>query len=630
MFVLNMELARIRIQNFRSYEDSRWVEIENKTLLVGENNAGKSNLLRALKLLFDVGSRSDHDIKDSYRHDKEDIVIDAVFENLEDSEEEALEEYVIDNEFHLRAEFPFGEDGSAQSKRLIVQEECPKNEDLDPSRLEDTDADKVVDIYRKHRETLKQYQTDAWDGEYKKYIIPTVEQYLEDGDPDLIKRSRSDPQGLTKILKEHLPDFRYFEANRDIESETKTTTTALLGQLLRAAIEETPEEEKQNVRESLTGVHEKLNQEDKFDEIEQLEDRLKSKLSEQIPLNSLSIKIQVPELQEILTNVEIEIDDGVTTGLMDMGAGLHTAFILSCLRELTEINDQSSNIIFALEEPENDLHPHAQRQLRDTLSKLTDQNYQVVMSTHSAHLVSPDDIFDVRRVEKRENASRVHMIKELNVGDKQIEKLKRRIDATNNELFFSKTVLLGEGPTEDWVLPVFNSLYDSKQTNIYAFDRLGVSLLTTTGKTGMKPYLRITNAFNIPTVALIDDDSNKDDGHEGLREELKEMTTELVELPNDIEAELFRAVSFDEFCDVMDSVASDYDKSPDALEIQARNTGKSPEKIMKRQFEDQNDVPKPLFGKTLANKINSNELPDELIELMKTCRRTATSPRAEL
>lgn len=627
-----MNLSRLRIQNFRSYKNSGWIEIDDKTILVGENNAGKSNLLRALNLLFDTSSKSRHNIEDSHQNNdensRESIIIEAVFDVTEE-ENEALGEYVTDDEFRLRAKFPFGEDGSAQSKRLIVQQEVPKNEDLDPNRLEDTDADKVVEIYQEHRETLKEYQVDNWDGEYKKYIIPTVERYLEEGNPELVQQDRTDPKGLRKKLDEHLPEFQYFEANRDIESETRTTTTALLGQLLSIAIEETAEQEKQGVRDSLTEVREKLNEEQKFDEIEDLEERLRSKLNDQIPLNSLSINIQVPELQEILSNVKIEVDDGVTTGLMDMGAGLHTVFILSCLRELTEMDENSSNVVFALEEPENDLHPHAQRQLHDTINKLTDQNYQVIMSTHSAHLVSPEDIFHVRRVEKRKNASKVHMAGELDLGEKQIEKLKRQIDATNNELFFSKAVLLSEGPTEEWVLPLSNILYDNIKTDIYAFDRLGVSLLTTGGKSGMKPLLRITNAFNIPSVALIDDDSEKDEGHESLREELEQMATVLKQWPNDIETELFRSVSFNEFCDVMSTVAPDYEKSPSELKKGVDNGDEPPEVIMRHQFEN-HDFSKPLFGKLVSEKISSEDLPKEVVDLMKTCRQTATASKTEL
>ena len=41
---------RFRIQNFRSVNDSGWIELDSVTALIGRNDSGKSNLLRALSL----------------------------------------------------------------------------------------------------------------------------------------------------------------------------------------------------------------------------------------------------------------------------------------------------------------------------------------------------------------------------------------------------------------------------------------------------------------------------------------------------------------------------------------------------------------------------------------------------
>ena len=43
-----MRLSRFRVTNFRSINDSGWIDCENVTTLVGVNEAGKSNLILAL------------------------------------------------------------------------------------------------------------------------------------------------------------------------------------------------------------------------------------------------------------------------------------------------------------------------------------------------------------------------------------------------------------------------------------------------------------------------------------------------------------------------------------------------------------------------------------------------------
>ena len=50
-----MRLRRISIRNFRNLRDVT-VTATNPTVIIGENNAGKSNFLYALRLLFDVNA----------------------------------------------------------------------------------------------------------------------------------------------------------------------------------------------------------------------------------------------------------------------------------------------------------------------------------------------------------------------------------------------------------------------------------------------------------------------------------------------------------------------------------------------------------------------------------------------
>ena len=46
-----MKLQRFRISNYRSVKDSGWVDATQRTILVGRNESGKSNLLLALATL---------------------------------------------------------------------------------------------------------------------------------------------------------------------------------------------------------------------------------------------------------------------------------------------------------------------------------------------------------------------------------------------------------------------------------------------------------------------------------------------------------------------------------------------------------------------------------------------------
>ncbi|MFP3209670.1 MAG: AAA family ATPase [Nitrososphaeria archaeon] len=46
-----LQISRLRIRNLLTYEDSGWIELGRRTLIVGPNGSGKTNIIRALRLL---------------------------------------------------------------------------------------------------------------------------------------------------------------------------------------------------------------------------------------------------------------------------------------------------------------------------------------------------------------------------------------------------------------------------------------------------------------------------------------------------------------------------------------------------------------------------------------------------
>lgn len=56
-----MRLEKVRIKGFRNFDDTE-VIFQKKTLIIGANDVGKSNLLYALRILFDK-TISEHDLE---------------------------------------------------------------------------------------------------------------------------------------------------------------------------------------------------------------------------------------------------------------------------------------------------------------------------------------------------------------------------------------------------------------------------------------------------------------------------------------------------------------------------------------------------------------------------------------
>lgn len=56
-----MKIEKVHIKGFRNFEDEEIV-FQPKTLIIGANDVGKTNLLYALRILFDK-SISEHDLE---------------------------------------------------------------------------------------------------------------------------------------------------------------------------------------------------------------------------------------------------------------------------------------------------------------------------------------------------------------------------------------------------------------------------------------------------------------------------------------------------------------------------------------------------------------------------------------
>jgi hypothetical protein len=89
---------------------------------------------------------------------------------------------------------------------------------------------------------------------------------------------------------------------------------------------------------------------------------------------------------------------------------------------------------------------------------------------------------------------------------------------TRNEGFFARKVVLVEGPTEEYSLPIYSAALE------YNMDKGGVSVIATGGKGQMDRLLRVFNEFQVPCYVAFDADKSKTDA-EGRR-----VNKELLEL----------------------------------------------------------------------------------------------------
>ena len=154
--------------------------------------------------------------------------------------------------------------------------------------------------------------------------------------------------------------------------------------------------------------------------------------------------------------------------------------------------------VVAVEEPENSLSPHYLGRIVNALSEMTsDGDAQALIATHAPSMlrrVAPERIRYLRLTPKR--TSRVTHIKLPDV-DAEAHKFVREAVQAFPEVYFSRLVVLGEGDSEEIVLP---RLLQVKGVPV---DESAVTIAPLGGR-HVNHFWRLLSALRIPYLTLLD------------------------------------------------------------------------------------------------------------------------------
>ena len=366
-------------------------------------------------------------------------------------------------------------------------------------------------------------------------MIGALQQY-ESEHPDDCELIPSEDQfyGFSKgtnRLNKHI-QWVYVPAVKDASSEQVEARNSALGKLLSRTVRSQTNFD-QSVKKLRVGTQEQYQQlldgnQHVLDDISQ---SLQTRLSE---WSHPDARVRLQWKQDPDKSVRVEepwahilAGEGNFEGeLARFGHGLQRSYLLALLQELSGTDaDESPTLILACEEPELYQHPPQARHLASVLSKLSQGNSQVIVSTHSPWFVSGEGFEDVRMVRKEDDnpASLVsHMsFKEIANAIAQakgepptkpegaLAKIHQALQTALNEMFFTRRLILVEG-LEDvaYLQAYFNLLHLSEE-----FRRLGCHIVPANGKSELLRLLVLSNHMKIPTYLIFDSDADKQNAY---------------------------------------------------------------------------------------------------------------------
>lgn len=328
-----MKLADFSVVNYRSITTARKIKTNNMTVLVGKNNEGKSNILRALRLAMDIMK--------IYCRDPRELPM-------------AVRSYLKRN-YSWEKDYP-----------MSLQERNPNGFSA---------IDLNFELDERDIATIREMTGIRLSG----FVPVRVSTNGLTAKVDIPKRGTA--AFSNAINKKKIIEYVCFKIDFNFIPAVRTERDAL------RVIESLVEKE-------LTTLDGNAEYIAAFEKIEQLQQEVLDEIASQIvePLQEFlpsvrNIRIHIQNENRriaLRSNTEIIVDDGTPTPIQQKGDGIKSLTALAMLNILGSADRVS---VIAIEEPESHLHPESARQLYETIMTLS-ESHQVVLTTHSPLFVN--------------------------------------------------------------------------------------------------------------------------------------------------------------------------------------------------------------------------------------------------
>lgn len=502
-----MKLRYLGIRRYRCLREFS-LDVDDFLVILGHNNAGKSTLLQALSLLLSSSVRGIDENAFFRREIGAPIILTSEFGQLAPWELEVLGPWIVDDVLCLRKEYSLEVSGRIAvtycARVQVPTEEWLKDDFEDYSKRDVVSKLPLAPFLPSGGKISR----DAYKAATSKYKA---------ANPDRIEYRVEwvrNPTGFKAALERSLPEIHLLPALRDVTDETRPSSTTLLGKLTSAMADRVVQANSaayDRLQHSLEQIRQVVAGPDgnKMDEIRELQARIESVLAAWDV--KLDLQIDVPDIQRLfLSGISLSVDDGVPTSIEEKGHGLQRSLLFSLIRlwadygrqnEASALSSNRRSLIFAFEEPELYLHPQMCRAVYDDL-KVVSASEQVILCTHSSHFVNMEDyrhLVIIRR--DREGSRSYRAAQDLFEGEserKQRFNMIAHFNPDRSEVFFARKVALVEGQSEKAALPVI-------ARRLEVFDH-GVTIIDCGGKGNLPLYMVVLNSFQIPYIAIYDED----------------------------------------------------------------------------------------------------------------------------
>jgi len=472
-----LKLQSVRICGFQSFGAVPvTIDLSDLTFLIGPNGSGKTATLQALCRLFsfDPNQRRLRKSDFSVPHEETEVPAQRVL--------------------WIEAEFTFPELNDDEHEYPTI-----------PSHFGHMRLDEADDVPR------VRYRLDASidiDDEIEQSLVYVLDVDDDDNPVDTVPVPRDE----RSFIQVH-----YLPARRDPADHITYGANALLGRLLRAV---NWTEQRETIQQLTADISSSLTENESVLSLSAGLSRAWNELHKGQFFTQPSVTFMANEIESLLRHLSVSFSPGHGEQLVDFSrlsdgqkSMLYLSLVLSSQavgRAVLEGKDDCFDVeklrpavftIIALEEPENSLSPHYLGRIVSSLKALvSDPGYadaQALIATHAPSMLRRIDPAAIRYL--RLNEARCTVITKIRMPLKKDEanKFVREAVQAYPEIYFSRLVILGEGDSEEIVLP---RLLAAKGLLV---DEAAVTIAPLGGR-HINHFWRLLSGLKIPYITLLD------------------------------------------------------------------------------------------------------------------------------
>lgn len=566
-----MRLESVKVTHFRGYRDTTVIPInEAMTGIVGRNDHGKSTILEALAIFFEVdGFKTDKSDMNCYslQEGAEQFEIACVFDELpealvldENAETSLSQEYLLNAEGALEIVKTF-KATTGKLERTAIRCQHPADPVLSALlSLKMAELKKLGEQRGVTEAVADKRVASLWRQAIRNAAVPMVcQEILLDVEKGLSTESKS----IWGKIQEQLPTFALFKADRESNDGDAEARSPL----------------QQAVKDAQAALQVQINALERQIEASVLDvaARTLDKLREMAPELANELTPRFKEKPKWTFSFTLDGENGIP--INKRGSGVRRLILLNFFRAEAEkaVEGSQRNVIYAIEEPETSQHPNYQMMLMRALLTLSNRpNRQIIVTTHVPALAGLIPRESIRYVTKDEGGRPIVKMPDIDVLREATESL-GVLPETGMER--AKGVVLVEGKSDVTFLHHVASVLKDAGHLESNLEDVGIVPILIGGCGSVKHWvtLNLANHLGLPWCVFLDSDIGGDPAQiKSIKKRQQEVeaqgrafySTRKREIenylcPDMIFAEVGRRVAFTDTCDAKKIIGNAVGMKPD-------------------------------------------------------------------